>query len=270
MESPSAAESSQSAVGILLSTIADRNLSSDILENGTGPDIEDGVKQLQHVRLDRENIVSISGEILPLLPNITNLYLQQNRIESLLPLASATNLRFLTVAGNKLTSTRGLEKLTKLLFLDVSDNLIASLNPGADLPTGLSFLDLRNNPCCSDLTLTKQVCEALPDLRTLNGQNLDEESELDDDGPSVHSGGAHHLGEEDLESPGADGGLTAESREMIQRSRKRVEQDREDSLETISELRHLQANTAVRLKELQLQTGEQSGKQQPSSSSEHS
>jgi hypothetical protein len=38
---------------------------------------EEGVKQLQHVRLDRENIVSISGDILPLLPNVTNLYLQQ-------------------------------------------------------------------------------------------------------------------------------------------------------------------------------------------------
>lgn len=29
------------------------------------------------MRLDRENIVSISGDILPLLPNVTNLYLQQ-------------------------------------------------------------------------------------------------------------------------------------------------------------------------------------------------
>lgn len=54
----------------------------------------------------------------------------QNLLESLLPLEAASNLRFLTVAGNKLTSTRGLEKLEKLLFLDVSDNLIQHLNPG--------------------------------------------------------------------------------------------------------------------------------------------
>lgn len=229
-----------------------------------------------------------------------------------------------------------------------SSHLWLTCPPGADLPTGLSFLDLRNNSCCSDHTLTKQVCEALPDLRTLNGQNLDEESELDDDAPSIPGGGGHNahasLGEDDLDSPGADGGLAAGSREIIQRSRKRVEQvrvrlkkfrsteepsfalfqgsdlnrvvletkskrllhgfpvssfvglfvglfshvelcvipgtatsdraaclqDRADSLDTISELRHLQANTAVRLKELQLQSGEHSGKQNPSSSSEHS
>lgn len=72
-------------------------------------------------------------------------YVLQNRIESLFPLASATNLRFLTVAGNKLTSTRGLERLTKLLFLDVSDNLIASLNPGEQLLSNLrSSLEARS------------------------------------------------------------------------------------------------------------------------------
>lgn len=94
---------------------------------------------------------------------------------------------------------------------------------GADLPSGLSFLDMRNNPCCSDLTLTKRVCEALPNLRTLNGQNLDEESELDDDVPGMPEGNAHKIWEA-VESPDSDNGLAAESSDIIRRSRQRIEQ----------------------------------------------
>ena len=103
------------------------------------------MNNLTHIRLDREELVSIAGLYL-ITPKVTHLYLQhvrqlfdfqtfikkiffQNFIEDIKPLITNNicNLKFVTLANNNISIVPPLVSLKSLLFLDLSANKIADL-----------------------------------------------------------------------------------------------------------------------------------------------
>ncbi|ORZ41439.1 hypothetical protein BCR44DRAFT_1457024 [Catenaria anguillulae PL171] len=143
-------------------------------QKGQSPaDLEQQLKSISHVRLDRLNLVDVG--FLATLPHITNLYLQHNNLTTTSGLSSLPSLRFLTLAHNRLTTIADLAALTRLVLLDLSHNHLPS--PLAThiphLPRSLVFLDLSANTCTANLTaaeLMPLLSSHLPMLDELNGQ----------------------------------------------------------------------------------------------------
>ena len=68
------------------------------------------VKQLSHLRLDRQRLEELPAQVLSQLPNVTHLYVQHNRLTDMAPLKALRKLQFLAISHNRLTqvsSTRG-------------------------------------------------------------------------------------------------------------------------------------------------------------------
>uniref|UniRef100_A0A8C0ILH2 Leucine-rich repeat-containing protein 46 n=1 Tax=Chelonoidis abingdonii TaxID=106734 RepID=A0A8C0ILH2_CHEAB len=107
------------------SLIAQRNLSCPT-EKETPESISKALASLLTIRLDRENICTISN--LQGLREVRSLYLQE-----LLPPYPTPPLlpcRFLSLAGNLVRVVENLQDLRQLQFLDLSQNRIETLDPG--------------------------------------------------------------------------------------------------------------------------------------------
>ncbi|GBG66488.1 hypothetical protein CBR_g63070 [Chara braunii] len=162
--------SNDPSTNITMAMIIDRSFAEDFIDQNPIEDVELAVSKLTHLELDREKIARIDGALLPLLPNLTNLYLQHNLLESIKPLEAAVNLRFLTVSSNRLREIEGMLALKNLMFLDVSYNQIQALDPATNgLPLSLRFLDTRGNPCCSRKRFRDSCVNVLRNLIELNG-----------------------------------------------------------------------------------------------------
>lgn len=64
------------------------------------------LKQLTHVRLDRQRLAALPSEVLCRLPAASHLFLQHNRLASVAPLAALPGLKFLVLAHNRLTQVK--------------------------------------------------------------------------------------------------------------------------------------------------------------------
>ncbi len=60
------------------------------------------LKQLTHVRLDRQRLAALPSEVLSRLPAASHVFLQHNRLASVAPLAALPGLKFLVLAHNRL------------------------------------------------------------------------------------------------------------------------------------------------------------------------
>ena len=116
------------------------------IRTSKGEALEGPLEEATHLRLDRERIESLSGDLVAQLPAVTHLYLQNNRLRRADALLGFGSLRFLTLAHNMLEHVEGFNALNHLRFLDVSHNHLVSCAPG-DLPVSLRFLRLEGNPC---------------------------------------------------------------------------------------------------------------------------
>ena len=92
------------------------------------------------------------------LGKLTTLYLEENNISDLTPLAQFTQLTTLFLVGNNISDITPLAQLTKLTALDLSNNNISDLTPLAQL-TQLTKLNLGgfNGNNISDLTPLTQL-----------------------------------------------------------------------------------------------------------------
>ncbi|MEG4014609.1 MULTISPECIES: leucine-rich repeat domain-containing protein [unclassified Microcoleus] len=93
---------------------------------------------------------------------LTDLFLIDNNIGDIKPLASLTNLTVLILIGNKISDIKPLESLTNLKHLVLSNNQISDIKPLESL-TNLKELGLNNNQI-SDI----KPLESLTDLTVLN------------------------------------------------------------------------------------------------------
>ena len=108
----------------------------------------EALNKITHVRLDRENIGEIDSlELLG--PKVTNVYLQQNCIQSIQNLECLPNLQFLMLAGNRISRVENLQHLNRLLFLDLSDNAIGDFDIG--MPAACHYQLVRCGDSVQDL-----------------------------------------------------------------------------------------------------------------------
>ncbi|PAA52535.1 hypothetical protein BOX15_Mlig033195g1 [Macrostomum lignano] len=147
----------------------------------------DTLCELTHARLDRAELTSIDcfANMWPSNNSVTHLYLQHNKLESLLPgIEYLPNLVFLTVAHNRLTNLTGLASSAPgLRFLDASHNGLTRLEPSTDLPANLFILCLQGNPCRG---YRRSVLSRLPRLHQLDLRIVERQSG-DDEGAAADS-----------------------------------------------------------------------------------
>ena len=141
--------------------------------------------KLTHIHLDREQIGEIDN-LSEYLGDVTNLYLQGNLINKIENLEFLHKLKFLILSNNQIRRIENLLALKQLKLLDLSYNLIDEFDV-KQLPKSLVFLDLRENECLtgpnqtwSKLNYTNLIRNYLVDLKQLNGEDLMESSDEDD------------------------------------------------------------------------------------------
>ncbi|EFJ34145.1 hypothetical protein SELMODRAFT_406593 [Selaginella moellendorffii] len=162
------------AMALWAAMVAERNLPSQFLDVASAHAIEEALKGLTHVRLDREHILLLEPAFFLCLRNLTSLYLQENELTTLNGIEAAKHLQFLTVSGNHLTSLQGLQSLPKLAFLDASNNSISHVDPDLELPKSLMFLNISQNQCCKlQSHLEEKLKTALPKLKELRMRSAD-------------------------------------------------------------------------------------------------
>nr|CAB3263539.1 leucine-rich repeat and coiled-coil domain-containing protein 1-like [Phallusia mammillata] len=163
---------------VSIDLILNRNVKQKV-EDARDIDVADQILGLTHVRLDREELEIIDN--LDCLGPVTNLYLQHNLFTQINNLEwVASSLKFLTLAGNQIERIENLLHLELLQFLDLSDNLIDVLNVD-QLPKSLVFLNLRNNKCTYSVGYRQSVTDGLPLLKLLDGEELLNETDSDDE-----------------------------------------------------------------------------------------
>lgn len=74
----------------------------------------EGLKNLNILSIQSNRITSPSLSHLANLPQLTDVYISHNLLDSLQPLSSVTSLRILDVSNNPITSLAGLESLSQL------------------------------------------------------------------------------------------------------------------------------------------------------------
>lgn len=60
------------------------------------------VRQLTHLRLDRQRLAALDAAVLSKLPAVTHLFLQHNRIVDMSPLSAVPQLKFLAASHNRI------------------------------------------------------------------------------------------------------------------------------------------------------------------------
>ncbi len=168
------------------SLIPDANLRTAVrAELGIAPNLRitiDAMRHLTTLNASRLGITDPTG--LEYATNLTHLYLRDNLISDIAPLAHLTNLRALSIGRNQITDLTPLSNLTRLTGLYIGDNLISDINPLAHLTNlrrlgmfrnqvtditvlaglvNLTYLRLAGNPITNPCPL-----ESLPKLRDVD------------------------------------------------------------------------------------------------------
>ncbi|KAK7110392.1 leucine-rich repeat-containing protein 46-like [Littorina saxatilis] len=156
-------------VRLSLHLIVKRHLPKEA-ESWSQEQVIEGLNEISHLRLDRENIGQIDS--LELLGSkVTNIYLQQNRITWIQNLECLPNLQFLMLAGNRIKTVENLKHLSRLLFLDLSDNAIEDFDID-EFPQSLIILNLHGNPCCDKPDYRGRIVQDLASLKQLDGEEV--------------------------------------------------------------------------------------------------
>ena len=100
------------------------------------------IRQLGELDLTGRQLSSIAG--LSRFTHFTSLYLSDNRLSRLQPLAKHNNLLALTLDENQLDDIAAISELTRLNLLSLDSNRISNLEPLAKL-TQIKYLYLGNN-----------------------------------------------------------------------------------------------------------------------------
>lgn len=162
-----------------------KHINIDIIIKRHLPDIkgrshEEIIKSMEkitHVRLDREQLSSLEG--LDLLgEHVTHLYIQHNNIEFMKPLidCSFNNLVLICLSNNHITRIEGIKQFKKLLLLDLSENKIQQFDI-EEIPKSIISLNLKNNPCMENYINRKSILEALPNIKQIDGDQLEEDAD---------------------------------------------------------------------------------------------
>merc|ERR1719354_18453 len=176
------------------------------------------------------------------LANVTNLYLQGNKIEKIQNLECLSpTLKFLTLSQNKIVKVEGLKMLRNLGFLDLSENKIVNIDY-SQLPGSVVFLSFEENPCSEKPNYKKKLIENLPQLKSLDNELLydsceetDSEEELN--GTEQEEGGDRV--EEEVKLVGAD---------LLDRSVRRLDAMIEEHHRKICEVKKYRENLREELK----------------------
>jgi len=220
--------------------IIKRNLNGVLDQGDSSNDKVEVISSLTHVRLDRENICVIDN--LDALANVTNLYLQGNKIEKIQNLECLSpTLKFLTLSQNKIVKIEGLKMLHNLGFLDLSENKIVNIDY-SQLPSSIVFVAFEENPCSQKPNYKKELKENLPQLKSLDNELLydscedtDSEDENEQNGTEQEEGG--NL--EEVKMVGAD---------LLDRSVRRLDEMVEEHRRKIGELKSYRENLREELK----------------------
>jgi len=190
---------------ISVDLIAKRNVPNK--DSLSSEELVEEIMQLNHVRLDRENICEIDN--LDCLGTVTHLYLQHNLIQKIENLELLTHLRFLTLSTNKIKKLENIKHLLNIKFLDLSDNQIAKIDED-ELPKSLIILSLSGNPCANQSEYRLRAIKAVPDLEQLDGVMVTREEKIQA-GCQVDSESESE--EEEEEEDVADAGTTENGEE---------------------------------------------------------
>ena len=157
VEDPSIFDTSDGVFSIVRPGVyfADANLKAAVEAklSVTNP-TEDDMLKLTYLDARTRGIVSLVG--LETAVNLTTLYLLQNAISDLTPLAGLNKLAYLNLYSNKIADLTPLSGLTNLTMLAVSANQLTEIGPLAGLPN-LVYLYINNNQISDFSPITNQT-----------------------------------------------------------------------------------------------------------------
>ncbi|GFN75388.1 leucine-rich repeat-containing protein 46-like [Plakobranchus ocellatus] len=128
------------------------------------------LNKIKRVRLDRESIGEIDSLEL-FSTQVTNLYLQSNKICNIQNLECLPNLQVLVLSSNRIRHISGINHLEKLVFLDLSENCLESIN-SENLPKNIIILNLAKNPLLEETDYRPDIIQSLPKLKQLDGTEV--------------------------------------------------------------------------------------------------
>ncbi|KAK3771852.1 hypothetical protein RRG08_028760 [Elysia crispata] len=124
------------------------------------------LNKVKRVRLDRENIGEIDSLEL-FSTQVTNLYLQSNKICMIKNLECMPNLQVLVLSNNRIKEISGIDHLEKLVFLDLSENCLESVNM-QNIPKNIIILNLKGNPLLEEANYRADMIQIFPKLKQLD------------------------------------------------------------------------------------------------------
>eukprot|EP00055_Hartaetosiga_balthica_P008913 m.34347 g.34347 ORF g.34347 m.34347 type:complete len:756 (+) comp6524_c0_seq1:36-2303(+) len=136
--------------------------------------IANTIFNLKRVRLDGEGIHHIDN-LECLGPYVSSLFLNNNFIRRMENLDALLHLKSLVLANNEISEWSNISYLKELLLLDLSNNQLPILPSKELLPTSLTMLYLRGNPCAHSFQYSKSnILTIVPNLKILDGTNIDQ------------------------------------------------------------------------------------------------
>ncbi|RUS72770.1 hypothetical protein EGW08_019470, partial [Elysia chlorotica] len=135
------------------------------------------LNKVKRVRLDRENIGEIDSLEL-FSTQVTNLYLQSNKICTIKNLECMPNLQVLVLANNKIKEITGIKHLEKLLLLDLSENYLESVQM-ENIPKSIIILNLKGNPALEETNYRYCKVKDFPKLKQLDETEISTKEKKD-------------------------------------------------------------------------------------------
>ncbi|GAB1610516.1 leucine-rich repeat-containing protein 46-like, partial [Argonauta hians] len=147
--------------------IIKRNLPREAAE-WRDKEVLDAVSKISHLQLDGESIELIDFIHFIDQAVLTNIYLQNNKIQHIRSLEGLNNLQLLDLSNNDIEVIENLSTLSQLAFLDLSHNYIGNVDID-ELPQSLMILHLKGNPCYNQPDYRGRIIQDLPNLTELDG-----------------------------------------------------------------------------------------------------
>ncbi|GFR84123.1 leucine-rich repeat-containing protein 46-like [Elysia marginata] len=135
------------------------------------------LNKVKRVRLDRENIGEIDSLEL-FSTQVTNLYLQSNKICTIQNLECLPNLQVLVLSNNQIKEISGINYLEKLLLLDLSENCLEKVNIEC-IPKSIIILNLTGNSSLKEADYKPGMIRNLPKLKQLNENEISNQERRD-------------------------------------------------------------------------------------------
>ena len=160
------------------SFLRDECLTDLMREGKTADEVADLLGGLKRLRLAWKNVAAIDN--LDFFTNLTEVYLQHNRIERIDNLHEhcCSKVTMLSLSNNRITAVEGLVQLKSLEFLDLSENAIASVE-GNEFPKALMILNMSGNDCVRVKGYHRAVASGLPKLTELDLDPIDRDEDGD-------------------------------------------------------------------------------------------